>query len=185
MSTILGGQPIVQNCYIVPNLEAACEQFHKIYGMGPFLGGGEAALEGHVYHGQAAEPIRIKGVFGQSGDMNIELVEVLSDGPCAFTDLFPKASDGTRAGKTGGFHHVAVFCDDYEAQRDALVAAGYPVASEFTVNFGAQICYIDTRPLLGHFIELYPEHEIIRQMYADTKIAAEHWDGTGPLIRPW
>jgi len=36
MSTILGGQPIVQNCHIVPNLEAACEQFHKIYGMGPF-----------------------------------------------------------------------------------------------------------------------------------------------------
>ncbi len=120
-------------------------------------------------------------MFVQSGDMNIELVELLSDGPCAFSDLYP--------GKTGGFHHVAVFCDDYFAQRDALVAAGYPVASEFTVPFGAQICYIDTRPLLGHFIELYPEHEVIRDMYARTRDEGEAWannpDGRGDLIQPW
>ena len=181
MLSILKDCPIVQNCYVVPNLEEACQQFHDIYGIGPFIGGGEAALEGHVYRGQAADPIRIKGVFVQSGDLNVELVEVLSDGPCAFTDLYP--------GKIGGFHHVAVFCDDYEAQRDALVAAGYPVASEFTVPFGAQICYIDTRPLLGHFIELYPEHEIIRDMYARTRTEAENWPKNeghqGDLIRPW
>ena len=177
MLSILKDCPVVQNCYVVPNLEEACQQFNAVYGIGPFIGGGEAALEGHVYRGRDADPIRIKGVFVQSGDLNIELVEVLSDGPSAFTELFP--------GKTGGLHHVAVFCTDYEAQRDALVAAGYPVASEFTVSFGAQICYIDTRPLLGHFIELYPEHDIIRDMYARTREEAENWDGSGDLIRPW
>jgi hypothetical protein len=38
--------------------------------------------------------------------------------------------------------------------------------------------------LLGHFIELYPEHEIIRGMYARARDESEKWDGTGDLIRP-
>jgi hypothetical protein len=83
-----------------------------------------------------------------------------------------------------GFHHVALFCADYAAERDAFVAAGCPVASEFTVSFGAQICYVDARETFGHMIELYPENAIIRGMYRQTREAAQGWDGR-ELIVPW
>lgn len=177
MSAQTNGLEIVQNAYVVADLEAACAQFHEAYGIGPFIGGGEAELSEHVYRGSPAAPIRLTGVFVQSGQMNVELVQVLSEGPCAFTEMYPSGQQG--------FHHAAMFCEVYERQRDALVAAGYPVVSEFKVGLGAQICYVDTRSLNGHFLELYPEDLIIRAMYEHARLASVDWDGNGPLIRPW
>lgn len=165
---------IVQNCYVVKNLEAACVRMNRLYGIGPFVGGAEAILEHHVYRGQPAAPIALRGVFVQSGDLNIELVEILSDGPSAFHDMYPDGGEG--------FHHVAMFCDDYEGTRDGLVAQGHHVASEFIVSFGPSICYIDARPTLGHMIELYPEDEIIRAMYAQARDAAADWDGRDLIV---
>ena len=149
---------------------------HDIYGIGPFVGGVEAVLDNHVYRGKPAAPIRLRGVFVQSGDLNVELVELLSDTPSAFHDMYPRGAEG--------LHHVAIFSSDYESDRDRLVKGGFAVASEFTTGFGAKICYIDARSSLGHMIEMYPENEIIRKMYAQARREAACWAG-GPLIVPW
>jgi hypothetical protein len=167
---------VVQNCYVVSNLEQGCERLHRLYGLGPFVGGSQAELGDHTYRGEPAPPIVLRGVFVQSGELNIELVELVSTTPSAFHDLYPNGREG--------FHHVALFCDDYEAERDAFVAAGYELASEFTVSFGPKICYIDARATLGHMIELYPENAIIRDMYRQAREAPRTWDGKD-LIIPW
>ena len=167
---------IVQNCYVVRDLDEACARLGALYGIGPFVGGGEGTLDNHVHRGAPAPPIRIRGVFVQSGDLNIELVELLSDAPSAFHDMYPDGGEG--------FHHNAMFCPDYTATRDAFVAAGMPVASEFVTAFGAKICYMDARATHGHMIELYPEDATIRAMYARARSAAEDWDGRD-LIVPW
>ncbi|WP_197277254.1 VOC family protein [Sphingomonas profundi] len=171
---------IVQNCYVVRNLEEACARMHALYGIGPFIGGVEAELSDHEYRGRPAPPIRLRGVFVQSGDLNIELVELVSTSPSAFHDMFAAGAEG--------FHHVAMFCADYAAERDAMIAQGYALASEFSVTFGpgdvAQICYLDARDTLGHMIELYPEHPVIRDMYRQARVAPDGWDGQR-LIIPW
>ena len=64
-------------------------------------------LADHVYRGQPADPIRIRGVFVQSGELNIELIELISDAPSAFHDMFGGA---TRE----GLHHSALFAADYD-----------------------------------------------------------------------
>ena len=167
---------IVQNAYVVRDLEEACARLHRLHGMGPFVGGGEGTLSDHVYRGVATDPIRIRGVFVQSGELNVELVQLLSDTPSAFHDMYPDSGEG--------FHHTAMFCAEYEATRDAWVAEGYPVASEFETAFGAKICYVDARRTHGHMIELYPENVIIRGMYAEARQAVAAWDGK-TLIVPW
>src|SRR5687768_7924849 len=98
----------------------------------------ELSLEQHSYRGQPAPPIHLRGVFVQSGDLNIELLELLSDGPCAFTEMYAR-------GSAGGMHHAAMFSNDYHLDRDKMVAAGLPLVSEFTTQFGATICYLDAR----------------------------------------
>ncbi|QXQ07115.1 VOC family protein [Sphingosinicellaceae bacterium] len=173
---VTGPLEVVQNCYVVRDLDAACARLHRLYGIGPFVGGGEGELADHYYRGAHAPPIRIRGVFVQSGDLNLELVQVLSDGPDAFTEMFPRGTEG--------LHHVAIFCPDYEPTRDKFVVEGMAVASEFTVSFGATICYIDARPTLGHMIELYPENATIREMYAVARRAPLTWDRR-ELIIPW
>jgi len=155
---------LVQMAYLVPDLEAACAELNRAYGWGPFIGGAEGVLADHTYRGQPAPPIRIKGVFVQSGDLNIELVEVLSDAPSAFHEIL--GDDGQPV-----LHHAATFAPDYSATRDHLVAQGYPVVSEFGFT-GHQICYVDTRSLLGHMTEIYPDLPLIRAMYAEAREAA-------------
>jgi hypothetical protein len=167
---------IVQNCYVVRNLESACERFHKLYGIGPFVGGATSELGHHCHRGRPAPAITLRSVFVQSGDLNVELVELQSTTPSAFHDIYPNGGEG--------LHHAAIFCDDYEAERARFIALGYPVASEFTLNFGASICYMDARPTLGHMIELCPENAIIRDRYRQARDAAANWDGR-QLYRPW
>lgn len=161
---------------MVADLEAACARLHRLYGMGPFVGGGEGVLDRHSYRGEPAPPIRIRGVFVQSGELNVELVQLVSTTRSAFHDMF--------TGNGEGMHHTAMFCADYAGTRDAWVAAGYPVASEFETGFGAKICYVDARRDHGHMVELYPEHPVIRAMYREAREAAARWDGR-ELIVPW
>lgn len=176
MKPLLDRARIIQNAYVVDDLEAACVRFNRLYGIGPFLGGGAGRLYDVVHRGRPAPDIEIRGVFVWSGDLCVELVEQTSSGPSAFRDLFPKGKQG--------FHHTAVFCVDYAAERDAFAAAGFPVASEFTVWPGCQICYVDTSAVLGHMIELYPPSERILDLYDQARRAAMDWDGRA-LIRPF
>lgn len=173
-TSALASLKVVQNCYVVPNIEDACCRFSALYGIGPFVGGVEGTLENHVYRGQPTPPVRLKAAFAQLGDINLELIEMVSDGPNAIHDMFPK-------GETG-FHHVAAFASDYETERDRLVALGLPVASEFTIFDNTPVCYIDARTTLGHMIELYPEDAGLRALYQRTREAADNWDGKQLIV---
>ena len=44
MKPILNAAKIIQNCYIVRDLEAACKRMNQLYGIGPFLGGAAGSL---------------------------------------------------------------------------------------------------------------------------------------------
>jgi Glyoxalase/Bleomycin resistance protein/Dioxygenase superfamily len=167
---------LVQMAFLVPNLEEGCAALNRAYGWGPFLGGAEGVLADHTYRGEPAEPIRIRGVFVQTGDINVEVIELVSDAPSAFHDML--RDDGQPV-----LHHCATFAADYEDVRDHLVAQGYPVVSEFGFA-GHRICYVDTRPLLGYMTEVYPELPIIRAMYAEARAASEARSGD-PAITPF
>ncbi|MFM7347929.1 MAG: VOC family protein [Erythrobacter sp.] len=167
---------LVQMAFLVPNLEEGCAALNRTYGWGPFCGGSEGVLADHVYRGEPAAPIRIRGVFAQTGEINVEVIEVVSDAPSAFHEML-------RADGQSVLHHCATFAPDYEATRDHLVAQGYPMVSEFGFA-GRRICYVDTRPLLGFMTEVYPELPIIRAMYAEAREAAEARPGD-PDIIPW
>jgi hypothetical protein len=167
---------LVQMAFLVPDLEAGCAALNRAYGWGPFLGGTEGVLADHVYRGQPADPIRIRGVFVQTGEINVEVIEVVSDTPSAFHEML-------RADGQPVLHHCATFAADYDGVRDHLVAQGFPVVSEFGFA-GHRICYVDTRPLLGYMTEIYPELPIIRAMYAETVEATKLRAGD-PSITPF
>jgi len=167
---------IVQNAYVVRDLDEACTRFHRLFGIGPFVGGSQFELASHVYRGRPADAVSLRGVFVQSGTLNVELLQVLSRPPSAFHDMFSVGESG--------LHHSAEFCEDYEQRKHDWIVAGYAVASEFTLSWGAKICYIDARSVLGHMIELYTEDPVIRHMYRQAREAPLRWSGS-PLSIPW
>lgn len=165
---------IVQNAYVVESLEEQCERLYKEMGIGPFLVSRFHKIPNHVYRGLIHDPIEIHVAFGQSGFLNIEIIELISAGPNAFSDMFG-------AGESG-FHHVAYFCDDFEMERERITGLGYCVASEFGVD-GVQFAIIDTRPLLGHMIELYNRNDVIFDIYERTRLSKDSWNGKDLFIQ--
>lgn len=172
------GTGIEQVCYVVPDLDKGCRLFHETYGIGPFVGGSAVSLENHCYRGVDADPIALRGVFGWSAGLCIELVEVVSTGPSAFVDMLQ--------GQRGPFlHHTATFVEDYSNARERCENAGYAIASEFAIPaLDVKICYADTRALNGHMLEIYPENAGIRAMYDQARRASGDWS-RGQLIIPW
>jgi len=166
---------IVQNAYVSKDLKSTCAKFYKDFGIGPFVLAADLELHTHRYRGRSSETIYLDAAFAQSGDMNVEIIQVKSHGPSAIRDMF--------SGDDFGLHHVAVFCDDYVAERDRLVALGYPIASEFFLD-DVEICFVDTRAGFGHMVELYPPHSVLYDLYARVRTIADGWDGKDLLI-PW
>ena len=167
---------LIQAAYLVPNLEEGCAALNRAYGWGPFLGGTEGVLADHTYRGEPAAPIRIRGVFVQTGDINVEVIEVVSEAPSAFHEMLREDAQPV-------LHHCATFAADYKGTRDHLVAQRYPVVSEFGIA-GRRICYVDTRPLLGFMTEVYPDLPIVRAMYAEAREASVVRPGD-PAITPF
>lgn len=159
---------IVQNAYVVADLDAAIERWHALWGLGPFFVRRHIDLPSVSYRGQPAR-LDISAAYVQSGDIMVELVTQHDAAPSAFRDVFAPGQEG--------FHHVAVVPDDYDALVAHYARAGCPLVTELRTASGRGAAYVDARPLVGHFVEIYWPSEGLRRLYAEVAAAAANWDG--------
>jgi hypothetical protein len=164
----------IQLCWAVPDLEAAIDNWLRSTGAGPFFVFDELHFDDGVYRGRPSDVQPCRAAIGQHGDMQIELVEPLDAGPGIWTELVPK-------GRLG-FHHVGLYCHDYEAERAAYLAAGGEMAFE-GLMMGAKTCYIDTTKTLGFMTELITANPVAETVFGEFRKAHEGWDGTDPIRR--
>jgi hypothetical protein len=169
------GLPTVQTAYVVPDVKAACVQIHELYGIGPFFWIAPRVRPNVLHFGRPIDgELVTEAALAQSGDVMIELLRQHSDGPSAYRDMF--------APDAQGFHHIAVWVDDYPAERDSYVAAGYEIAMEMDVRGGARMCYVDTRRTLGHMLELLPRHPALLGSFSFVRERSKEWDGNELII---
>ena len=160
---------IVQNCWVVPDIEAGMRHWLDM-GYGPFLTI-DLDLPNTIYRGKPA-PLNLSIAMTQAGDLMIELIQQRNSGPSAYRDAY--------AANEGGFHHVCWICDDYEAEKQALVQRGFALACEGSIP-GLTYCYFDTRADLGCMVEIVPDVPLIRGMYQSVRNASIGWDGSNPI----
>ena len=158
---------LIQNAYIVNDIDDAIDRWHALWGIGPFFVRRHIAMPHVMYRGQPST-IDISAVYVQAGPIQVELVQQHCDAPSAFRDMFPRGSEG--------FHHVAVIPDDYQRVLAQYAAQGYPVATEVRTLSGRGAAFIDTRPMLGHMMEVYMPGEGIQALYRNVAEAAASWD---------
>ena len=116
---------------------------------------------------------RLPAAIGCAGDLQIELVCQDNDDPGVFRDVFPRGEFG--------LHHMALLCNDYEAERDTYIAAGAELAFEGRAGT-SRTSWVDTSPTLGFMIELLEPSPGRAAMFAMMREAAETWDGTNPIV---
>ena len=156
----------------MPDLEASIHHWVRSTGAGPFFVFEELHFEDGRYRGAPSDIQPCRAAIGQLGDMQIELVAPNDAGPGIWTDVVPK-------GRLG-FHHVGLYCSDYDADRAAYLAGGSEMAFE-GLMMGARTAYVDTTPTLGFMTELITANPVAETVFGAFRKAAEGWDGSEPI----
>lgn len=164
---------VFQNAWVVGDPDAAIDYWTRLMGVGPFYGMEWESGEGFTYRG-APGHLKMKVYWAQAGDVQIELIDVLSDGPNVYRDLVP-------AGETR-FHHVCFWSDDYERDIAAMEAAGYPLAMA-PGDVPTRFAYFDSSAANNQMIEILERDEGIAGTFAKIAEIGAKWDGERPVRR--
>lgn len=159
---------IVQNAYVVDELDEAIERWHEAWGIGPFFVRRHLRLERVTYRGRPAR-LDFSAAYVQVGPIMVELVQQHDDEPSAFRDMYAFGQQG--------LHHVAIVPDDYASCLAHFMDSGCGIATEMHTRAGRGAALVDTRALLGHMTEVYFPTPGLTRLYEDVAQAARHWDG--------
>lgn len=165
---LLNKYGIKQVGYYVEDMEKSAQYFHDLLGAGPFVDMGESSPAKMIYNGDPNATMRVRCCLGNLGDMQMELIQVVSDGPTVYSDLGHY-----------GLHHLCFFSDDPEQVEQDFAEAGIGIAMQQVSGQGLKVTYYDARKELGSFIEVYAPNE---SLYAAVKALADNADENTPAL---
>ncbi len=175
MRELAPGLTVFQNSYVVPNIEAAMQHWVQHFGVGPFYFYSHLDLGPVTYRGTPAT-LDASFALAQAGDIEIELIQQHNDGDSAYRDVF--------APDQGGFHHIGVWCEDFDAALAHYEGLSYTaVTTGGAPDIGGRFAYVDTRVDMGIMVELVEKRQDLVDFQIMLTEAARDWDGTDP-VRP-
>ena len=123
MKDLLGKYGIKQIGFYVKNLEESAKMFNELIGAGPFIDLGVSEPASLTYRGKDSG-MRSRCALGHIKDVQIELIEVVTDEPDVYKD------------NGFGIHHLCIWSDDVDAVAEEFKAAGVEVAMEMVSGKG-------------------------------------------------
>ena len=113
MSRVFG--PMRQIGVVVRDLDAALRHWTEALGVGPFFVLPNLSPDGFRYRGEPSAPPLMSIALGNSGDMQVELIQQHDDHPSAYRDFLEAGREGVQ--------HVSAWLnpDDYDATRTRLL----------------------------------------------------------------
>lgn len=169
------GRHVMQLAMMVDDIESACMDWVRTTGIGPFLYVPHIVLEEYDYRGIKSSGLDFSVAIAQSGGVQIELIQQHSDGPSAYRDTIARGENG--------FHHLAIYTDEYDAVYADYADQGFEAAVDGTFG-GYRFSYIDTSSTIGCMIELIEANEVHRDFFKRIAAAARDWDGVTDPVRP-
>lgn len=167
VEALLNKYGIKQLGYYVESIEDTAELFVRTFGSGPFVDMGVNIPKSCVYKGREIK-LESRCALAQLGDMQIELIEVLSDGDDPYKD-----------NGRFGLHHLCIWVDDVDRAVEEFAEVGIDPAMTMISGQGMKVVYLDAREKLGSYIEVNPP---LDRMAGAIRQLAEHADGQGPSV---
>ncbi len=175
MSRLFG--PVRQLGFVVPDLDAALNYWTQTLGVGPFFVLRRFAPEHFRYRGVPSPSPLLSVALGNSGEMQIELLQQHDQHPSAYRDFLAQGREGLQ--------HLCAWLDpqEYDATLARLQAENVPVLQEGEVpGSGLRFAYFDTDAPGGF---LYEISDVIRpgsyELHQRIAQAAASWDGSDPV----
>jgi hypothetical protein len=162
-----------QLAYVVRDMDAALKYWTEVLKVGPFFMFEHCPLDNQRYRGQPAN-VDVNLALGNSGALQIELIYQNNNAPSVYKEFLDAGREGV--------HHFGMMPVDYAATCAQYEALGHEAAFQCDIG-GAELTYFDTVAKLGHFIELWDNNSIYKDLFALVEDAAIGWDGKDP-VRP-
>lgn len=169
--------PIRQLGYVVRDIEASMRYWTDLLGVGPFFYYDRAPLRDCRYLGAPCDA-HISAALGQSGPLQIELLQPRDDTPSPYLDFLRSGREGVQ--------HVAFWTEDFEADLASAIKEGFePVLTGFTIEPAGRIVYFSDRsdPHPGVMVELSSLSPGKRKAFDAVAAASVGWDGSDPIRR--
>ena len=166
--------PVVQNAYVVRDMEAAVDYWSAKIGVGPFY------LLDHIQYGAvffrgAPLDLDMSVAIAQWGELQIELIVQHDAAASIYTEFLARHGEGLQ--------HLGVMTASLDAHLARLLPLGIePVQWGATAN-GMRFAYLNTDRQAGGMIELIETGPAVEAFFAKIRTAAAGWDGSRPLRR--
>jgi hypothetical protein len=166
--------PIVQNAYVVRDLEAAAHHWSAKVGVGPFYALEHIAF-GPVYFRGRPLALDMSVAIAQWGEIQIELIQQHGAVASIYSEFAARHGEGLQ--------HVGVMTANLDQHLERLKGNGIePVQWGATAN-GMRFAYVGTDAHPGAMIELIETGPAVEAFFAMVRRAAVGWDGIRPLRR--
>ncbi len=164
--------PIKQVAYIVDNLDSSIQQWIKLAGVGPWM-----VFKNTTMHGECrGTPTTVKMNVGLSyqGDVQIELIEVLSKTPSPYQDASGRPLIG--------MHHIAWHSTDLDG--DVARAKARGLSTAFSASNGAvRVAYMESPQAPGMLLEFIEAAAVVLDGFSAGLKATRQWDGVSNPVQ--
>ncbi len=167
--------PVLQNAFVVPDLQKSLDHWISTMGVGPFFLFENIEFSEIFYRGQPLRDLRFSVAIAYWNDLQIELIHQWNDVASIYTD-FP-------ARTCGGLQHMGVLTDSVQEDLRRLAAKGVQPVQQGITRGGLRFAYVATDQHPGGMIELIERHPPSLQFFESMRIAARDWDGSDPIRR--
>ena len=167
--------PVMQNAFVVNDLDAALDHWTRVMGVGPFFVFERVEFAEAWYRGRSAVDMDLTVAIGYWGALQIELIHQRNEVPSIYTD-FP-------AREVGGLQHMGVITESVPRDLVRLRDVGVEAVQYGITTGGLRFAYVSTDRHPGGMIELIESNPRMLKFFAKMQAAAQEWDGTEPVRR--
>jgi len=173
MKRVLG--PVMQNAFLVDDLERAIEHWTRVMGVGPFFLFEHIGFRNLMFRGRPAGPLDLTVAIAYWDDLQIELIRQHDNTPSIYTEF--------AAARGSGMHHMGVMSNALDVDLAELARQGVQPVQRGCAA-GMRFAYVETDQHPGGMIELIEASAGARAFFARMREAARDWDGREPVRRP-
>ena len=174
MSRPLGS--VNQIGYVVHDMCKAMRWWTEVVGAGPFFYVERLTLQHFTYRGQESPSPEVGFAVGQSGDLQIELLQQHDDTPSMYREFLDHGQEGV--------HHIAYFTERFDDDAHHLLSQGMQVhqaGESVTGGPNARFAYFVDEHQIGTVVELCETSGPKGPLYRQVAEAALGWDGRDPF----
>ncbi len=163
--------PIIQNAFIVTDIDAGIEHWTRTMRVGPFFKFPKIVFEAADYRGHSHVP-DFDAAVAYSGDLMIELIK--PKGPSIFQEFLDSGGKG--------IHHFAAFADDLGEASSAIVNRGGRRMQGGRLADGSAIAYFEMGGPEPSILEIASLKPGALGLFSAIKSAGAEWDGISRTI---